>query len=97
MRPEAGEAANWSHVVDAGPTRASKDPGHGARLGAFAVPLVRYFRRKGAPADLAQDCAQEVFLRLAGANEATVENAEAYLFTIAASVEKPCPPYPSNA
>ncbi len=52
----------------------------------YREPLVRYFLRKRIPQDSAEDCAQEVFLRLARTNEETVKNAEAYLFTIASSV-----------
>jgi len=68
----------------------SDDPNRDARLGALALryrePLVRYFLRKRIPPESAEDCAQEVFLRLARTNEETVRNAEAYLFTIASSV-----------
>src|ERR1700761_4849118 len=70
--------------------RANDDPNRDARLGALALryrdPLVRYFLRKRIPQDSAEDCAQEVFLRLARTDEETVRNAEAYLFTIASSV-----------
>lgn len=52
----------------------------------YRQPLVRYFIRKGVPTGLAEDCSQEVFLRLARTDEETVQNAEAYLFTIASSV-----------
>lgn len=74
--------------VDA--TQATDDPNRDARLGALALryrePLVRYFIRKRIPKDSAEDCAQEVFLRLARTNDEVVKNAEAYLFTIASSV-----------
>jgi DNA-directed RNA polymerase specialized sigma24 family protein len=70
--------------------QAIDDPNRDARLGALALryrePLVRYFLRKRLPKEAAEDCAQEVFLRLARTNEETVQNAEAYLFTIASSV-----------
>ena len=60
------------------------------RLEALALryrePLVRYFLRKGIARDLAEDCAQEVFVRLARTNQETVRNAEAYLFTVASNV-----------
>jgi RNA polymerase sigma factor (sigma-70 family) len=60
------------------------------RLEALALryrePLVRYFSRKGIARDLAEDYAHEVFVRLAGTNQETVRNAEAYLFTIASNV-----------
>jgi RNA polymerase sigma-70 factor (ECF subfamily) len=52
----------------------------------YRQPLLRYFIRKGLSLDSAEDCAQEVFVRLAGTNEETVQNAEAYLFTIASSI-----------
>ena len=70
--------------------QAIEDPNRDARLGALALryrePLVRYFLRKRLPREAAEDCAQEVFLRLARTDEQTVQNAEAYLFTIAANV-----------
>ncbi len=52
----------------------------------YREPLIRYFTRKRIPRDSVEDCAQEVFLRLARTNEDMVRNAEAYLFTIASSV-----------
>ena len=77
-------------MVNQGAGRAKADSSRAMRLEALALryrePLVRYFIRKGLSADLAQDCAQEVFVRLARTNEETVQNAEAYLFTIASSV-----------
>ncbi len=76
------------------------DPGAAARTGApssrsvrlealalrYREPLVRYFLRKGVPMEQAEDCAQDVFVRLSRTDEQTVQNAEAYLFTIASSV-----------
>jgi RNA polymerase sigma-70 factor (ECF subfamily) len=47
---------------------------------------VRYFVRRGLAPDAAEDCVQEVFVRVARIDQGRVENAEAYLFTIAASV-----------
>ncbi len=77
-------------MVDLGAGRASVTPSRDARLRALALryrePLVRYFIRKGIPAALVEDCAQDVFLRLARTDEQTIENAEAYIFTIASSV-----------
>ncbi len=77
-------------MVDLGGGRSRVDPSRDARLGALALryrePLVRYFLRKGVPAAQAEDCAQEVFLRLARTDDQTINNAEAYLFTIASSV-----------
>ena len=52
----------------------------------YREPLVRYFLRKGITRDVAEDCAHEVFVRLARTDQETVRNAEAYLFTIASSV-----------
>ena len=68
------------------------DPGtdREARLRSLALryrdPLVRYFLRRGLPAHAAEDCAHDVFVRIARADQTVIENAEAYLFTIAASV-----------
>jgi RNA polymerase sigma factor (sigma-70 family) len=63
---------------------------HLGRLEALAQryrePLIRYFLRKGIAKDLAEDCAHEVFVRLARTNQETVQNAEAYLFAIASNV-----------
>jgi RNA polymerase sigma-70 factor (ECF subfamily) len=77
-------------MVDLGAGRAdvclSRDKWLGALALRYRQPLVRYFIRKGVPTGLAEDCAQEVFLRLARTDEKTVQNAEAYLFTIASSV-----------
>lgn len=78
-------------MADAGPRR-TDDMGLGrdARLKDLAVryrdPLIRYFQRKGVSRDGSEDCVQDVFLRLARADDATIENAEAYLFTVASSV-----------
>ena len=73
-----------------GAGRAKEDPGRGARLEALVLryrdPLVSYFVRKGLPRDVAEDCTQEVFLRLARTDQEAIQNAEAYLFTIASSV-----------
>ena len=52
----------------------------------YTQPLIRYFLRRGVPAEAAEDCAQEVFLRLAKMADPAIENPQAYLFTIAASV-----------
>lgn len=65
-------------------------PEREAQLRALALryrdPLMRYFLRRGLPADVAEDCAQEVFVRVSRVDQRTVDNPEAYLFTIAASV-----------
>lgn len=77
-------------MVALGAGRADANSSRDARLEVLALryrePLVRYFARKGLVADAAEDCAQEVFVRLARTDEQTVQNAEAYLFTIASSV-----------
>ncbi len=77
-------------MADVGAGRTKIDPSRDARLGGLALryrdPLVRYFIRKGVPKDSAEDCAQDVFLHLARTNEETIQNAEAYLFTIASNV-----------
>ncbi len=68
---------------DAGSNRSSRLEGLALR---YRDPLLRYFTRKGLALDAAEDCVQEVFVRLARTDEDTVQNAEAYLFTIASSV-----------
>jgi RNA polymerase sigma-70 factor (ECF subfamily) len=77
-------------MVDRGADPAEVNSNRATRLEALALryrdPLVRYFARKGLPADAAEDCAQEVFVRLSRTDEQTVQNAEAYIFTIASSV-----------
>ena len=77
-------------MVDLGTRSAAANSNRASRLEGLALryrePLLRYFTRKGLPLDAAEDCAQEVFVRLARTNEETVQNAEAYLFTIASSV-----------
>ena len=57
----------------------------------YGMALKRYFSRRGAPAELADDLTQEVFVRLAGRAATTkIENAEAYLMQTASSVWKDC-------
>jgi RNA polymerase sigma factor (sigma-70 family) len=77
-------------MVDRGANPADMNSNRATRLESLALryrePLVRYFARKGLAADAAEDCAQEVFVRLSRTDEQTVQNAEAYLFTIASSV-----------
>jgi len=59
-------------------------------MGALAIryrePLMRYFVRRGLAADAAEDCAQEVFVRLTRKSLDGVDNHEAYLFATASSV-----------
>lgn len=52
----------------------------------YRAPLMRYFVRRGLSQEAAEDCAQDVFLRLAKRRPTEVDNQEAYLFRIAASV-----------
>jgi RNA polymerase sigma factor (sigma-70 family) len=78
-------------VISATPPRLRDETaGRDAALRALAIshrePLVRYFLRRGVPAEAAEDCAQEVFVRLARIDQASVDKPEAYLFTIASSV-----------
>lgn len=77
-------------MVDRGADPSDTNSNRAARLEQLALryrdPLVRYFGRKGLAADAAEDCAQEVFVRLSRTDEQTIQNAEAYLFTIASSV-----------
>lgn len=66
------------------------DPATKASLAAvcerYRTPLVRYFVRNGQTPDIAEDCTQEVFVRLASTRLEAIENIEAYLFTVASSV-----------
>lgn len=52
----------------------------------YRVSLVRLFLRRGYAHDVAEDCAQDVFVRIAKTDFARVENIEAYLFAVASSV-----------
>lgn len=52
----------------------------------YREPLLRYFLRRGLGSDAAEDCAQEVFVRLARKSLNGVDNHEAYLFATASSV-----------
>jgi RNA polymerase sigma factor (sigma-70 family) len=52
----------------------------------YREPVVRYFLRRGLNRESAEDCAQDVFVRMARTDDTAIENPEAYLFTIAASV-----------
>jgi RNA polymerase sigma factor (sigma-70 family) len=59
------------------------------RLSVYQAALHRYFRRRGSRAEEAEDLAQEVYLRLLRADEREhrhIENAQAYLFTVAANL-----------
>lgn len=83
-----------AHTVKNGadPVAIPEDGGPGSEVSLAAVcaryraPLVRYFVRRGHAPDIAEDCTQEVFVRIAGAKLETIENVEAYLFTVASSV-----------
>ena len=52
----------------------------------YRVPLARYFIRHGLTPDVAEDCVQEVFVRITRSDLASVENVEAFFFTVASSV-----------
>lgn len=55
----------------------------------YAGILQRYFARRGARSDVAEDLVQDVFVRLAGRSATThIENVEAYLMQTASSVWK---------
>src|SRR5579871_6729538 len=61
------------------------------RLAVYQTALHRYFRRHAPRAGDAEDLAQEVYLRLLRVDERQqghVENAQAYLFTVAANLLK---------
>lgn len=78
-------------AIAAIPPRLSEDGAYrDAQLRALAVryrdPLVRYFLRRGLAMEAAEDCAQEVFVRVARVDQRGVDNPDAYLFTIASSV-----------
>ncbi|HVZ30648.1 MAG TPA: RNA polymerase sigma factor [Asticcacaulis sp.] len=76
--------------MEASPRLVQLDSERDERLRALAAryrePVVRYFLRRGLTRESAEDCAQDVFLRISSADQTLIENAEAYLFTIAASV-----------
>jgi RNA polymerase sigma factor (sigma-70 family) len=77
-------------MVDQGAGLAASHSSRAQRLEALALryreALVRYFVRRGVAVDASEDCAHEVFVRLARTDDQTIENAEAYLFAIASSV-----------
>jgi RNA polymerase sigma-70 factor (ECF subfamily) len=52
----------------------------------YREPLIRWFARRGVPADSVEDMAHEVFARLSHGQLSRVETPEAYLFTTASSV-----------
>jgi RNA polymerase sigma factor (sigma-70 family) len=61
------------------------------RLSVYQTAVHRYFRRHAARPEDAEDLAQEVYVRLLRADERQqghVENAQAYLFTVAANLLK---------
>lgn len=78
-------------AIAAIPPRLSEDGAYrDTQLRALAVryrdPLVRYFLRRGLAMEAAEDCTQEVFVRVARVDQRGVDNPDAYLFTIASSV-----------
>lgn len=61
------------------------------RLSVYQTALHRYFRRHASRAEEAEDLAQEVYLRLLRTDDREhghIENAQAYLFTVAANLLK---------
>ena len=55
----------------------------------YREPLVRWFLRRGLTSEAAEDCAHETFARICathGGDGSAIENPDAYLFAIAASV-----------
>ena len=52
----------------------------------YRSPLLRYFIRKGHTVEIAEDCVQDVFLRLTRSDLSKIENVEAFFFTVASSV-----------
>lgn len=52
----------------------------------YRAPLLRFFRRRVAPGEDADDLVQEVFSRLAGQDLATIANIQGYTFQVAANV-----------
>lgn len=68
-------------------THGDRGEGEIAALAArYRQPLIRWFARRGVPADSLEDMAHEVFARLAHGRLRSVETPEAYLFTTASSV-----------
>ncbi|MDB5581658.1 MAG: subfamily polymerase sigma-24 factor [Bradyrhizobium sp.] len=69
---------------------ASREPTSNERLDALAseyrAPLIRWFIRKGADREIAEDLAHEVFVRVSKNNLDGVTRPEAYLFATASSV-----------
>jgi RNA polymerase sigma-70 factor (ECF subfamily) len=63
------------------------DPASLASLAqAYRQPLLRFFARRSLSPEAAEDCVQEVFMRLSGVAAPGVENSEAYLFKVARHV-----------
>lgn len=62
------------------------DGGIAALATRYREPLIRWFSRRGVPADSVEDMAHEVFARLANGRLQGVDTPEAYLFTTASSV-----------
>lgn len=52
----------------------------------YRVPFMRYFVRHGFAADVAEDCVQDVFVRISKVDLSKVDNVEAYFFMVASSV-----------
>jgi RNA polymerase sigma factor (sigma-70 family) len=61
--------------------------GQAGLVARYRDPLIRYFARRGFPTPLAEDLAHDTFTRLFSlADQSRIQNVEAYLFQIAASV-----------
>ncbi|MGE3476410.1 MAG: RNA polymerase sigma factor [Rhodospirillaceae bacterium] len=52
----------------------------------YRAPLKRHFMRHGLTPEDAEDCVQDVFVRIYRADLTIIENVEAYIFTVASSV-----------
>ena len=52
----------------------------------FRRPLVQWFRRQGLAHDIAEDCAQDSFVRLFRQERASIRELDSYLFSVASSV-----------
>lgn len=53
----------------------------------YRAPLMRHFIRRGLSTDVAEDCVQEVFVRIARVDLVAIEDSRAYLFTVASRVD----------
>lgn len=81
---EDGDMADVDAVTDYDETDAKV--GFARLFAHYRAPLLRSFLRRGYTPDLAEDCVQDLFVRIAKTDLSRVESIEAYLFTVAASV-----------